>query len=608
MKIITQHNEIIRVNPSFLAEKAFSWQDLRPTLPLTELPRSTTDFFALQPRANAAITQFLRNPQRNLLVLKGDEQGEYLRLLEQTIQAQQSEDIPIQGVQYLIQQGDSFSFPTVTAEFAQSITDNFATKRSVASALYVDQFQLFGALRIHPSSREIQLKSGLVHEVNGGILILSVTSLISQFDLWLRLKQILLTQYFDWYSSHPFKDLPCDIPGYPLSLKVILIGNREELATLASLDADLYDLADYSEIESYYSVEKVENALKWAEYIQTFAQQHQLPQLSLDGLNKLYQLLVRDSEDRCFVSISPLKLKEILTSTVILSQKHGNALLSAVDFEQFFQQKALQQSFLQEQTYADILHEQVYVATDGEIVGQINGLSVIEYPGTPMAFGEPSRISCIVQFGDGEVVDVERKSELAGNIHGKSIMIAEACLAHILQLPSQLPFSASLVFEQSYGEIDGDSASLASFCVLASALSAQPLPQSIAITGAIDQFGLVHSVGGVNAKIEGFFSICASRGLTGKQGVMVPISVIHQLSLSEEVVNAVKQGQFFIYPVEDVYQACKILFQRDLVEEEERFYTEETLPISRLIAHRIEQRAEQQWQKSSVFEWFFRRK
>ncbi len=605
---MTQHNERIPVNPSFLAEKALSWQDLRPTLQLTELPHSTTDFFALQPRANAAITQFLRNPQRNLLVLKGDEQGEYLSLLEQAILAQQSDDTQIRGVQYLIQQGDSFSFPTVAVEAAQSIVDNFAAKKSVASALYVDQFQLFGSLRIHPSSREIQLNAGLVHQVNGGVLVLALASLITQFDLWLRLKQILLTQHFDWYSAHPFKDLPCDIPGYPLNLKVILVGNREELATLASLDADLYDLADYSEIESYYAVEKAENRLKWAEYIQSFASQHQLPPLSLEGLNKLYQLLVRDSEDRCFVSISPLKLKEILTSTAILSQKQNNSLLNAQDFEHFFQQKALQQGFLQEQTYADILHEQVYVATEGEIVGQINGLSVIEYPGTPMVFGEPSRISCIVQFGDGEVVDVERKSELAGNIHGKSIMIAEACLAHVLQLPSQLPFSASLVFEQSYGEIDGDSASLASFCVLASALSDQPLPQSIAITGAIDQFGLVHSVGGVNAKIEGFFSICASRGLTGEQGVMVPSAVIHQLSLSEDVVNAVKDGQFFIYPVEDVYQACEILFQRDLVEEENQLYTEQTLPISRLIACRIEQRVEHQWQKSSIFEWFFRRR
>ena len=258
----------------------------------------------------------------------------------------------------------------------------------------------------------------------------------------------------------------------------------------------------------------------------------------------------------------------MLLNAATLSQKQT---LSAVDFEQAFKQKNEQHGFLRERTYADILNEQIYVETNGEFVGQINGLSVIEYPGTPVCFGEPSRISCLVQFGDGEVVDVERKNELAGNLHGKGMMISEACLASILELPSQLPFSASLVFEQSYGEIDGDSASLAIFSVLVSALSDLPLPQNIAITGTIDQFGLVHAVGGVNDKIEGFFTICQRRGLTGKQGVIIPATTIQQLSLSDEVVEAVKNEQFFIYQVEDIYQTAKILFDRDLLEEKEEY-------------------------------------
>nr|PRK32486.1 Lon protease [Haemophilus influenzae] len=170
-------------------------------------------------------------------------------------------------------------------------------------------------------------------------------------------------------------------------------------------------------------------------------------------------------------------------------------------------------------------------------------------------------------------------------------MIAQACLSNILDLPSQLPFSASLVFEQSYGEIDGDSASLAIFCVLASALADLPLPQHIAITGSIDQFGLVHSVGGVNDKIEGFFTICQRRGLTGKQGVIIPMTTIQQLSLSNEVKSAVKNGEFFIYPVEDIYQACELLFGRDLLDEN-KDYTEKTEPLSRLIQRRIEGRAD----------------
>ena len=371
------------------------------------------------------------------------------------------------------------------------------------------------------------------------------------------------------------------------------------------MEEELYHLADYAEIESYCSVETVEQQQQWMRYVQWVAQQNQLPSLDLSGFNKLYQLLVRDSENRHLINVSPLKLKMMLTETALLTESNP---LSAVDFEHYFEHKTAQFGFLREQTYDGILQEQIYVATEGEMVGQINGLSVIEYPGTPLSFGEPSRISCIVQYGDGEIVDVERKNELAGNIHSKGIMIAEACLANVLELPSQLPFSASLVFEQSYGEIDGDSASLASFCVLLSALSSLPLPQSIAITGAIDQFGLVHAVGGVNDKIEGFFTICQRRGLTGKQGVMIPSAVLNQLSLSEAVVSAVKNQEFFIYPVETVDQACEILLQRDLVEQENKTYDFDTLPLSRLIHQRIDQYSDQQSHKFGLWDMFFGRK
>ena len=580
------------------------WQELRPTLSVTEIPSHSQDFFALQPRAEKAIRYFIKNSHRTLLVLKADDQAEYAPLLEQLIQSEKPEP-ELYGVQYVIEQGDSFSFPRISAEPVQSYNDNFAAQKSVATALYFDQFQLFGSVKIHATSHDIQLNPGLVHQVNSGVLIVTAGALLAQFDLWQRLKHILTTGVFNWYSAHPFKTLPCDIPSYPLQLKVIVLGNRTELATLEELEEELYHLADYAEIESYCRVANAEQQQQWMGYVQAVAQQHQLPMLDLSGFNKLYQLLVRDSENRDLINISPLMLKNMLTETALFSQSTS---LSAVDFERYFLHKTEQFGFLREQTYDSILQEQIYVATEGEMVGQINGLSVIEYPGTPLVFGEPSRISCIVQYGDGEVVDVERKTELAGNIHSKGILIAEACLANILELPSQLPFSASLVFEQSYGEIDGDSASLAGFCVLVSALSDLPLPQSIAITGAIDQFGLVHSVGGVNEKIEGFFTICQRRGLTGKQGVIIPSAVVNQLSLSEAVISAVKNQTFFIYPVEAVDQACEILLQRDLVEQEDKNYTAETLPLARLINQRINQYADRQSPREGFWDLLFSRK
>lgn len=582
---------------SFFPQQALDWQALQPDLAITEFPSETVDFWSLQPNAKQALSVFLRHPSRFLLMLKADDQAEYASLLESFTKLHHYREQSVFGVNYVVEQGDAFSFPRVYTEMAHSLDDNFATLGEVVNALYCDQFQLFGSLRVHPSSHDIQLNPGLVHRANGGVLILSAGMLLSQFDLWLRLKQILQTQTFDWYSSHPFKHLPCDVPSYKLNLKVIVLGNRKELATLGELEESLYSFADYAEIESYISVAEVESQKMWAGYVNKIAQTLNV-EMNFSALNKLYKLLVRESEDRFLINISPLKLKEMLQDVVTLT---GNSILSADDFEAVFQRKSIQYGFLKEQTYADILNEQVYVETQGEIVGQINGLSVIEYPGTPVSFGEPSRISCIVQFGEGEVIDVERKNELAGNIHSKGMMIAQACLSNILDLPSQLPFSASLVFEQSYGEIDGDSASLAIFCVLVSALSDLPLPQNIAITGSIDQFGLVHSVGGVNDKIEGFFTICQRRGLTGKQGVIIPMTTIQQLSLSDEVKSAVKNNEFFIYPVEDIYQACEYLFERDLLDENKE-YSEKTIPISRLIQRRIENRLDSE--KKGFWDFF----
>ena len=582
---------------SFFPQQALDWQALQPELAITELPSEMVDFWSLQPNAKQALSVFLRHPSRFLLMLKADDQAEYASLLESFTKLHHYREQSVFGVNYVVEQGDAFSFPRVYTEMAHSLDDNFATLGEVVNALYCDQFQLFGSLRVHPSSHDIQLNPGLVHRANGGVLILSAAMLLSQFDLWLRLKQILQTQTFDWYSAHPFKHLPCDVPSYKLNLKVIVLGSRTELATLGELEESLYSFADYAEIESYISVAEVESQKMWAGYVKKIAQTLNV-EMNFSALNKLYKLLVRESEDRFLINISPLKLKEMLQDVVTLT---GNSILSSDDFEAVFQRKSIQHGFLKEQTYADILNEQVYVETQGEIVGQINGLSVIEYPGTPVSFGEPSRISCIVQFGEGEVIDVERKNELAGNIHSKGMMIAQACLSNILDLPSQLPFSASLVFEQSYGEIDGDSASLAIFCVLVSALSDLPLPQNIAITGSIDQFGLVHSVGGVNDKIEGFFTICQRRGLTGKQGVIIPMTTIQQLSLSDEVKSAVKNNEFFIYPVEDIYQACEYLFERDLLDENKE-YSEKTMPISRLIQRRIENRLDSE--KKGFWDFF----
>jgi Lon-like ATP-dependent protease len=216
-------------------------------------------------------------------------------------------------------------------------------------------------------------------------------------------------------------------------------------------------------------------------------------------------------------------------------------------------------NYLVEQSDQGVIDGQILLQTDGEAVGQINGLSVIQVSGHPYDFGEPVRLTATVHLGDGDIADIEHKAELAGHIHAKAMMIIHGYLAHTFSADTPSPLSANLVFEQSYHEIDGDSAALAALCALLSALAEQPIYQQFAVTGALDQFGNVQAVGGVNEKIEGFFRVCCIHGLTGKQGILLPSTNVQQLNLSDEVIAAVAAGQFHIYPVDDVEEAIELL-------------------------------------------------
>ncbi|OBX03197.1 peptidase [Gallibacterium genomosp. 3] len=578
------------------------WQSLAPTFAIqAEQINHTIDFWDLQPRATAAIKHWLAQ-DRHLLVLKGEEQFSDLQRLERYLLQHYFADQPlaINGVHYQFQQHNN-EFPIMEMRTATSVQDNFIQRDWVKSADYLDPQHLFGQVLQLTNSDKLHLIPGLVHQLNGGILIVSIAQLLAQFDVWLRLLSLLQQQQFHWHLDNILQRQPCVIPSMPLKLKLILVGSRENIAELEAIQPDLYQLADYAELAAYCEVASEQQQAQWAGYIQHLAKSELQRDIDLSGINRLYQWLVRDSEDRQLISNSPSQILRILQGAMITQPK--SKLITAAMIEDCYRQQCYQRDLLQQRSYQSVLAEQIYIATDGEEIGQINGLSVIEYPGVPYAFGEPSRISCLVQIGEGEIVDVDRKNELAGNIHSKGMMIAQSCLSNILQLPSQLPFSASLVFEQSYTEIDGDSASLAMLCVLVSALAELPLPQNIAITGAIDQFGLVHAVGGVNEKIEGFFAICQQRGLTGKQGVIIPTVVCAQLSLNQAIIEAVKAGTFHLWIVEDATQALQILLQRDLVEMPDTEYHEANRPLNQLIMQNIELKAEAKPLLNRWFPW-----
>lgn len=204
-----------------------------------------------------------------------------------------------------------------------------------------------------------------------------------------------------------------------------------------------------------------------------------------------------------------------------------------------------------------ILEGQVYIETSGSVVGQVNGLTVVTMGGAE--FGEPTRITATVHYGDGDIIDIDRKSELSGSIHTKGVMILSAYIANVFARSEEMRLSATIVFEQSYYEVDGDSASLAELCCLLSALAEAPIAQGLAITGAVDQFGRVQAIGAVNEKIEGHFALCQERGFDGKQGVIIPSANLSQLNLEPDVIAAVVAGHYHVYAIDDVAEALTLL-------------------------------------------------
>jgi predicted ATP-dependent protease len=209
------------------------------------------------------------------------------------------------------------------------------------------------------------------------------------------------------------------------------------------------------------------------------------------------------------------------------------------------------------QLQEEILRRTLLIDTTGAKVGQINGLSVLQLGN--FAFGHPTRITAAIHMGNGEVIDIEREVEMGGPIHSKGVLILSSYLSARYAIDQPLSLSASLVFEQSYGGVDGDSASSTELYALLSAISGVPVKQSLAVTGSVNQYGEVQAIGGVNDKIEGFFDLCQARGLTGEQGVLIPMANVKHLMLRQDVVEAAAAGKFQIYPIETIDQGIEVL-------------------------------------------------
>lgn len=534
-----------------------AWRDLVPDSEsyqeIFTQPHATDENDTLlsdtQPRLQFALEQLIQPwTSSSFMLTKAPEEQEYLTLLSDAVRALQTDAGQLTGGHYDV------SGHTIHYRAAQNAQDNFATVTQVVSADWVEAEQLFGCLRQY--NGDITLQPGLVHQANGGVLIISLRTLLAQPLLWMRLKAIVSRERFDWVAFDESRPLPVSVPSMPLKLKVILVGERESLADFQEMEPELAEQAIYSEFEDNLQIADAEAMTLWCQWVTRIVSRDNLPPPAPDAWPVLIREAVRYTGEQDTLPLCPLWIARQFKEAAPLCE--GDTC-SAEALSLMLARREWREGFLAERMQDEILQEQILIETEGERVGQINALSVIEFPGHPRAFGEPSRISCVVHIGDGEFNDIERKAELGGNIHAKGMMIMQAFLMSELQLEQQIPFSASLTFEQSYSEVDGDSASMAELCALISALANVPVNQNIAITGSVDQFGRAQPVGGLNEKIEGFFAICEQRELNGKQGVIIPAANVRHLSLKSELLQAVKEEKFTIWAVDDVTDALPLL-------------------------------------------------
>ena len=405
------------------------------------------------------------------------------------------------------------------------------------------------------------IKPGALHRANGGYLILEARKVLQQPYAWESLKRTLeagtiriesLERSFGLISTVALEPEPI-----PLDVKVILVGERFLYYLLDQYDPDFPELfkvaADFED-----SMDRGrENNLLYARMIAGLARKEQLRPLDQAAVMRLLEHSSRLAGDAEKLTTHMRSMVDLLREADHWAEQAGHAEIAAQDVQQAVDKQVHRLDRIRERINEEIRRGTFLIDTDGEATGQVNGLSVIQLGN--FAFGKPSRITATMRLGDGKVIDIERETELGGAIHSKGVLILSSFLSSHYSKDEPLSMTASIVFEQSYSGVEGDSASLAELCALLSALARVPIRQSLAMTGSVNQHGQVQPIGGVNEKIEGFFDICSAYGLTGAQGVLIPQRNVKHLMLRHDVVQAVADGKFHIYPVETVNQALELL-------------------------------------------------
>lgn len=405
------------------------------------------------------------------------------------------------------------------------------------------------------------IKAGALHQANGGYLIFDVEKVLTNPFSWNALKRSLRTGKIEieppGESIGLFSTSVIQPEPIPFDCKVILIGSRILYYLLSEYDAEFSELfkiaADFEEdIER-----KTDSEELLCQLIATHVRKLKLNHFDKSGVARLIEQSSRIEQDRQKLSIHLQKITDIMCEANQIAIRQNDKLVKASHVQAALDHQIYRTDRIRSKIYETITRKLISIATDGDSVGQVNGLSVLQM--ADLRISHPTRISASVSLGQGEVVDIEREAELGGPIHTKGMMILSGFLRSQYALGIPLSIAARVVFEQSYSGVEGDSASLAELIALLSAITDTPIKQSWAVTGSINQYGDVQAIGAVNEKIEGFFDLCLSRGLTGDQGVIIPQTNTQHLMLKAEVVQAISENKFHIHAVDKVNDCIEIL-------------------------------------------------
>lgn len=405
------------------------------------------------------------------------------------------------------------------------------------------------------------IRAGALHRANGGYLILDARKLLQNPFAWEGLKRALFARIIAIEPPEQligvFSTVTLNPQPIPLKVKVVLYGDRHIYYLLCNYDPDFAELFKVAvDFEDCFARNE-HNMRLFAELIASQSQSNHKRAFDRGAVAAIIDHGMRLAEDTQKICLHLRSIHDLVNEADYWAGKSGHQIVQATDVKNAIQSKIQRLSRVREHYFEQVNRHFILIQTSGKMVGQINGLSVVQFGS--FAFGHPSKITATVRSGEGRVIDIQREIDLSGPIHSKGVLILSGFLGS--RYIQNEPFSlvASLVFEQTYGMIDGDSASAAELCVLLSALANIPIKQSLAITGSINQQGQIQAIGGVNEKIEGFFRICQQRELTGDQGVIIPESNVVNLMLQDEIIEAVKHKKFAVYAIKHVDEAITLL-------------------------------------------------